>query len=227
MPDEKIGPYLEACEEAANRDEAFGCFKRDSRLTAIWEHVDEAGGKVYARSIEDIPVRMPPHAIGGASHIVHRHYVASPTYFRYAFVLSEIVWPAKGTKHILEIGGGYGGQAHVLTQNVQVDSYTILDLPPVCRLQSRYLKACGVNNVVPVSDYRLLLSLEYDLVISNYAYDELERATQEAYLPLLEHSKRGYITANNCKEWIWQHLPGAKWKYQEPEGVGTATIMRW
>lgn len=91
--------------------------------------------------------------------------------------------------HIIEIGGGYGGQAKVICDDCKVKSYTIIDLPEVCDLQRRFLKD------YPVECISFIEGRACDLVISNYALSEIP--DNSMYMrAVVNKSIHGYITCN-------------------------------
>lgn len=109
--------------------------------------------------------------------------------------------------HIVEVGGGYGGQARVLLDRHPC-TYWIHDLPEPAELQHAYLAAHG---------HHLADLGAGDLFLSNYAISEGSRDMQEAFLRVAAECPRGYITWNG-----WTHdaytrrefaaqIPGSKW----------------
>jgi hypothetical protein len=73
--------------------------------------------------------------------------IMSPSTLRYMSILARLQREF-GTEwrgwRVCEIGGGYGGQAHiVLAANPLIHSYTIYDQPAPAALQARYLAAMG------------------------------------------------------------------------------------
>mmetsp|Transcript_46598 Transcript_46598/g.109619 ORF Transcript_46598/g.109619 Transcript_46598/m.109619 type:complete len:184 (+) Transcript_46598:947-1498(+) len=129
---------------------------------------------------------------------------------------------------ILELGGGFGGQAKIVSDVFVVSSYTIVDIPEALTLASKFLDAhpiakavstlvahapgyrdlppqcddqgCGdTSNATSwgsLADDGWVLPV-YDLCVSNFAWDEMNLATQELYWHrLLRRCERGYITDN-------------------------------
>jgi hypothetical protein len=119
----------------------------------------------------------------------------SPTIFRYIKVMSDlkILFNSLDNMNIIEIGGGCGGQCNIISKLYKYKSYTLIDLPEVMELQKKYLNVLKTPNVRFKIDNRL----KYDLVISNYAFSELDRDIQDGYIEnILLKSKRGYMTMN-------------------------------
>lgn len=100
---------------------------------------------------------------------------------------------------ICEIGVGYGGQARIIFAKFpKVASYAFVDLQSVLNLSKKYLS--NFSDISAKMDFYTLDNLgenDYDLVISNYAFSELNRTIQELYLDkIINRSKHGYITYN-------------------------------
>jgi putative sugar O-methyltransferase len=106
-------------------------------------------------------------------------------------------------KHILEIGGGYGGMAVTMSIMFSVKRYTIVDLEPAGRLQQKYVAAVNARNdlarpvavlAVPSTSTSPLAS---DLLISFFAISELNRQTVDKYLTqYVTHAPSGYLQLN-------------------------------
>ena len=54
--EESKDPYTQICLEAVENDDVFKNFKKDSRYTAILEHVSVEQGKLYAQDILDYDI---------------------------------------------------------------------------------------------------------------------------------------------------------------------------
>jgi hypothetical protein len=249
--------YLTECIQAANNEEKFANFKQNPILNFIWEHVSEGGGKAYYRAIENINSYIIEQLRqfekndlkGNPKKFNYSGWEMSPTTLRYAFVLCDIqkkfnmfidtkrtnLLPFDGNMRVVEIGGGYGGQCLVLKQWWPDLNYTIIDQPEVAELQKVYLSRTNTLGVDVLSsdDYKENLQDEYDLVISNYAYDELSPPARKEYFDsVISKSKHGYLTVNNDKMAI-SHQIGVHFGYDnvyvesEPSGVGRANIIWW
>jgi len=199
VKDKTLSDYLQGCKEAAKD---LRNFKRDPRLTAIWEHTNTKLGESYFnlirknnRDLFNYPGMFDGEDIGNPVMEPFGHLYCSASTLQYIGVLSNIIdWcgPQNG-KRIIEIGGGYGGQCQILQAYFRPETYTIIDLPEVCELQNAYLEY--FNSVhESVSD---IPNGKWDLVISNYALSEIKDPLQSEYVErILKNSKHGYITCN-------------------------------
>ena len=137
------------------------------------------------------------------------HGEFSPTTLRYVKVLADLrmlFGPLDGFD-IIEIGGGFGGQALVCSRSAQLSSYTLVDLQEAAALQRSYLGRLNVEISTAVTQDALDKGALYDLVISNFAYSELTRPVQQRYLEdVLLRSKRGYLSLNYHSPRVYRTL---------------------
>jgi putative sugar O-methyltransferase len=99
---------------------------------------------------------------------------------------------------IVEIGIGFGGQASLISLLDKPLSYIYYDIPPVLELAQKFTKELNVPGNFTFIDGRNPKPSKPDLVISNYAFSELNRDVQDQYLKnVVLSSPRGYITWNN------------------------------
>jgi len=109
---------------------------------------------------------------------------------------------------ILEIGAGYGQVALQLHRHLKIASYSICDLPENGFLGAFYLQAnlpCAATYLEPnepddAAEARLIFAppsaldrLEgpYDLIVNSYSFQEMTRASVEAYLAHAEQTLAG------------------------------------
>lgn len=121
------------------------------------EHVQEHVGREYAKALAREPdwgaIRTICHdndRLGNAEKFfIYPFGMVSPTTLRYlhhaVLVLKRLKTAGHSKVSIVEIGGGYGGLAYVFRRlaahrEVEVLSYTIIDLPEPRRLQQAYLQ---------------------------------------------------------------------------------------
>ena len=131
-------------------------FKRDIGIKEIIESVGLNYGIIYLDNIlkyQDINIDWDDikklNDIGNPENnsftINGKNYELSPTTLRYVQFSLDILKHMKNKNikevDIVEIGGGYGGQAcllYLLADTVKINSYTILDLPEVNILQNKF-----------------------------------------------------------------------------------------
>lgn len=123
----------------------------------------------------------------------------SPGTLRYLRVLHDII--ELDPTSILEIGGGYGGQALVTKlYNNNID-YSIIDIPEVKNLQKSYLNVLlPNNNITLISSDSIDISKEYDLIISDYCISEFDKEGVDFYIEIAKKCKTGYFTINSTGE---------------------------
>lgn len=202
-------PYVLVCELAKTDNEVFDNFRRCMEYRLILEHVNKRFGNKYLQIALQHPnwktyfEKIKSQNKVGNPILKKFKYVGntSPTSLRYLKVLTDLerFFGNLDNFTIAEIGAGFGGQAHAITSNFNVNKYFIFDLPEVNWLINRFL-----INLIETNNYEFIdgredlnLDQEFDLVLSNYAFSELNRETQEKYLyGVLLKSQRGYITWN-------------------------------
>jgi hypothetical protein len=200
--------YPNICLQASEDDAVFNIFKTLPQYKDILEHTSPQMGIEYLSIIErDNPILLDYGNIekfkendiyGGSDKWMYSDILISPSTLRYIKVLSDLIkifGNLNGFK-IAEIGGGYGGQCKIINDYFNIKNYHIIDLPEVNLLSKKYLQKLNINNV-RFSTSKNLIPEDYDLVISNYAYTELDRELQDIYkLNIIDNSKNGYLTCN-------------------------------
>jgi putative sugar O-methyltransferase len=201
--------YPNLCQRAAEDDTLFANFKQNSAYRDILEHVTYEQGQEYLRVIQNdypellsyLPFFKQNDTIGNPKTYVYSAIGRiSPTTLRYIKVAGDLQ-RAFGDKlrsmHVVEIGGGYGGQCKILSDIGAFASYTLIDLPQCNALSKKYLSKLGVANVSFIDSTDLESVGQYDLVISNYAFSEIDRKEQSEYLEkIVKPSPYGYMTLN-------------------------------
>ena len=206
--DSQVAFYEDAVDRIVNSERSFNRFRRIYDYREILEHVDYRLGKAYlavakSRNAEVFHLLSNSKANDKFGKPRIYKYVGigktSPTSLRYIAVASDLanLLKMETQNRIAEIGGGYGGQALVLSQLNLFSSYDIYDLPNVQRLIEKYLRINLITNVSYPS-IQAEPKKTYDLVISNYAFSELPRKIQDLYLDkIILGSKRGYMIMNS------------------------------
>ena len=204
--------YRRACQKAAEDDLFFSQFKQCPDYRQILEHLGREIGELLLERIK----QQTPEFLSYVDEFRKNDFLGTPTtdYFdgigmlssttlRYIKVASDlkVFFGSLDNKSIVEIGGGYGGQCLILSKLCKFKSYTIVDLPEATALQKKYLERNNVGNVffksIEPHDATVLDDNNVDLVISNYAYDELTPEIRKQYLrEIISYSKMGYMTGN-------------------------------
>jgi hypothetical protein len=97
---------------------------------------------------------------------------------------------------VLELGGGYGGQAASVLRRCQGVRWAIVDLPEAQQLQSNFLGAQGMSLDDPED--------AVDLAFSAYALSELEGDLQRFHVKWFAGLPRGFVVWNG---WTTGELP--------------------
>lgn len=200
--------YPKVCMDAYENDEVFNIFKTIPEYTQILEHTSVEFGQNYIDIIKrDNPWLLESELLNKfktndlyGSPTIHQYddFAIAPSTLRYIKVLSDLTklfGPLDGFK-IAEIGGGYGGQCKIINDCYNIKGYHIIDLHQVNMLSGKYLNKLDVKNVRHSTNDNLNIE-EYDLIISNYAYTELDRNLQDVYKKhVIDGASNGYITCN-------------------------------
>lgn len=205
--------YKIICKNASINSDDFKCFKTKNEYKSILEHVSYEDGLKYLdiitttfdEYINYISLFKKNDLYGGSvKYSYDKIGEISPSTLRYIKVLSDIktIFGDLNNKNIIEIGVGYGGQCFILNQFYKIKNYYLIDLPEVQELSNVYLNKLGVNShkildVSKLTEY----NIDYDIVISNYAYSELDINLQNYYYDnIIKKSKMGYFTFNFISE---------------------------
>lgn len=242
------GLYPSFCSLASSNDEVFDRFRRSLIYRLILEHVTLKQGYEYLNEIELqgimkglLPSLLESDVIGGPIKYQYGdHGLASPTTLRYIKVASDLekLFGQLDGMRIAEIGVGYGGQCRVLCKNWNIGSYLIYDIPEVIQLSLRFLKESNVDiSMIRAIDGRRPESNVSDIVLSNYAFSELQRSVQEEYCEqVIKHARRGYVTYNNLTppefesltaEEFASRIPGAQIIPETPKTYEGNVVVVW
>ena len=129
--------------------------------------------------------------------------VLNPTFIRYAHVAKDLEerFGSLATLKVGEIGVGFGGQTALSHEIAGLKDVILFDLPEVNELATWFLSKTSPNVSVKKVDGRNPLRTKVDLVVSNYAFSELNRDVQESYFQnVIQHSARGYLLWNRLSE---------------------------
>jgi hypothetical protein len=205
--------YPSFCRDAAENEITFANFKRNPIYIQIHEHVTYEQGLEYLKIIKEESPDLIPYfnrfnkndLAGNPNTYFYQDFGwFSPTTLRYIKVAGDLrreFGNELSEMHIVEIGGGYGGQCKILSDIKGFATYTIVNLPECNALAKKYLGLMGVKNVSFIDNTTLKNLKDYDLVISNYAFSEFDRQEQIHYLEkIILRTPRGYITKNVVSE---------------------------
>lgn len=198
--------YLSAVSTVTSKDSPF---KSDPQYIGVLEHVSPEFGREYYALLQR-EYAMSPETIAGFCRINDsfghpRTYTiddlpepVSPTSLRYLYHAARILRYAKGAKTFVEVGGGYGGLYLAMTylSPVPIESYHLVDLDPVLRLQKLVLAT--YTNVV----YHSASTFGKDVpdgcfFISNYCFSEIAKDLRDAYAEtLIRRCSLGFLAWN-------------------------------
>ena len=202
--------YQNAVSTINANSRAMRRFRRVYDYREILEHVDYSLGREYIEhaNLNDPQIwsslnEFKRNDLLGKPRTFYFEEIGriSPTTLRYIAVATDIRREFGNSKltRIVEIGGGYGGQAAILRRLDMWEEYFIFDLPEVQDLIQRYLSFIGIG-MVDFPKISTPNSYEYDLVISNYAFSELPRKIQDDYLDkVILKARRGFMLMNSGK----------------------------
>ena len=203
----ELDDYLTICKLASQDEEYFKKFRSCSSYRAILENVDGKSGLQLVRSIQKYGVSIEKFAklwhtdVGRPYkyHIKGAGYVA-PTELRYSKIIVELelLFGRLDGFSISEIGVGFGGQGGQILDTFDILEYEFIDLPEPLKLVNKYLQTIGHSDRVRFTPPEELNKHRRDLVISNYAFSELNRELQELYFEsIIRESARGFVIYNH------------------------------
>lgn len=205
--------YLKCCELSTKMDKYFDSFKTNADYTPILEHVTREQSNIYFQNIiddnidliYDIESKFSSNDLIGSPKIFSyklpcgNTIACSPTTIRYVKVLSDLIklFGSLEGLVIVEIGGGYGGLATIISKMFNLKHYYDVDLEWPGKLSKKYTSTLGVNNFTNLKPNQISDFEKIDLVISNYAFSECNFETRKEYIDnIFSKSTMGYITHN-------------------------------
>ena len=207
------GEYPELALKAALDPSTFSVFRRHHKYTSILEHVSRKEGEQYLNIIREkykmkddeiFQILKPLMKVGNPKLLRLKGLSdkISTTGLRYLKIALDIK-KITGSKigNVVEIGCGYGGQAIILDQLLEIESYTFYDLWQVNLLIKRFIEDSNFNTEYTISTIRedsFKCRNSWDFCISNYAFSELPKAIQEIYINrILNKTKKGFMLMNS------------------------------
>jgi hypothetical protein len=223
--------YINFCNFVRNLDE-LGDFKSSHIFQGILEHVSLEQGNEYLYYIKKI-TEITDHDIQQYCHLNDMYgggikhnfgfITTSPSNLRYILhsylILRHIQSLNLNDVDIVEVGGGYGGLCLAINYfsklyNINIKSYTIIDLPELIRLQNMYLSKHSLSfplTYLNAFNYGKDIDMSNMFLISNYCFSEISAEHQRNYINFLFHKvSHGFMA--------WNHIPlynfGFSYRYE-------------
>ncbi|CAM8620017.1 hypothetical protein [Candidatus Planktophila dulcis] len=203
----ELDDYLTICKLASQDDKFFKKFRSCSSYRAILENVDGKSGLELVNAFDRLGKDVSQfeylwHGEIGAPYRYHVKRVGyvSPTELRYSKIIVELetLFGSLDSYSISEIGVGFGGQGGQILARSNVKSYEFIDLVEPLGLVKRYLKEIQQLDKAVFTTPSDLQKGRRDLVISNYAFSELNRELQESYFEkVVSQSTGGFVIYNH------------------------------
>ena len=204
--------YIKALESILKNKKRQIAFRRIYDYREILEHVDYQLGKEYLNQIKQkhprdwqelVRLNLKNDNFGKPRRYKYKNIDrVSPTTLRYIATGLDIgrEFSLQGNEVIAEIGVGYGGQASVLNRLFGIKKFYFFDLHQALEIAHLYLQNTNHDLICKNGDLKDE-KMQYDLVISNYAFSELAIDLQNIYLNnVILKSGRGYMIMNSGKE---------------------------
>lgn len=236
--------YATFCELASQNDGIFTYFRSHPAYREVLEHVPHYLAIQYSSLLKHkLSYSKTLEKIDRFGTPWKYHYrlfgEVSPTALRYCYfteIISELL-PGVDFKSICEIGGGFGGQILALSDRFQLEKVTLVDIPSALSLTSRFLNSVGIDFELYLNSPDQANERNFDLLISNYAFSELNRQYQDWYLEnYVLRAKSGFILWNNLSfieldgyplDSLISIIPGARKVPEVPLSFEGNTIIFW
>lgn len=194
--------YVESICQSCN----LSSFKSHPNYTYMLEHVSKVQGDEYiyfiknTMNITDDEIKKfctLNDSIGNPKKDEFGFMVASPSSLRYIFHAHLILKHLSNLNlqiiDIVEVGGGYGGLSlavHHFSEKygLKINSYTIVDLPSISKLQNLYLNKVAPSLKVDFVDATTFgegITKQNMFLISNYCFSEISTEFQKKYIDTL------------------------------------------
>jgi hypothetical protein len=196
-------------------------FKTHRDYTGILEHVTEKYGREYLIEIKNrfnliykehktylIELCHTNDLYGKTLKSNFDNFTScSPTNLRYILhsllILSYMKDSMLNNVNIIEIGGGYGGLCFFLHKlaklfDININTYSVFDLPYPLMLQKKYLEKLEINNVNYLDLDNIKNLNKNSFLISNYAFSEIAKDLQQKYTKyvLNPYTSHGFLVWN-------------------------------
>ncbi len=204
--------YLSIVKLASENDEVFKKFRANRQYRKILEHVTKNLGHKYLEEVYDLDFECdklfdavsPIDRLGSPLRYKFPNFGRlSPTTIRYVYVHLTLkkFFGNLENKKVIEIGGGFGGQAAVSTFLTPNLNWIIYDLPEVSQLQSKFMRTANPNASIAYLSGIKIKENSGDILISNYALSEVSRKLQLEYISkVVCNCSKGYMAWNLISE---------------------------
>lgn len=222
--------HVPVCQNAVEDDLHFNTFKTDGRFTTILEHTQVSYSHDFMNKIIaeygtylnkiDWDLVKENDSIGSpytteyqelSDHVSLNNYIFSPSTVAYVYKALDILSHIKNSKldnvAILEIGAGYGGQCKMILDlcklfDINIKSYTMVDLHWPNKLQEKYLNTLGHFDKIKFISFEELRDNEkqleeFDYLISIYALAEFTKDIQQFYIDKMVDFPYHYLVWNS------------------------------
>lgn len=191
-------------------------FKRNPEYTYMLEHVNRNQGQEYLELIRKTDITQQEildfssknDSVGNPIKETFGDFSCSPSSLRYIYQAYLIISHLKTfnkSVDIVEVGGGYGGLCLALCffankYSVNIESYTIIDLPVVIKFQQLYLSTFSLKvpiDFIESTTYGSTISKSNLFLISNYCFSEISMEYQKKYIEhLFPKISHGFFSWN-------------------------------
>lgn len=204
--------YLSIVKLASENDEVFKKFRANRQYRKILEHVTKSLGHKYLEEVYALDLECnklfdsvsPIDRLGSPLRYKFANFGRlSPTTIRYVYVHLNLkrFFGNLENKKVIEIGGGFGGQAAVSTYLTPNLKWSIYDLPEVSQLQSKFMRTANPNASIAYLSGIKIKENSGDILISNYALSEVSRKLQLEYISkVVCNCSKGYMAWNLISE---------------------------
>jgi hypothetical protein len=204
----EMDSYLDVCNKSVT-DPVY--FKNFRSLPEYFSVVECAPNEVFAfgrylienaspETLQKMPLFENLDRFGSPTTFnINELGVFSSTTLRYILIGDQILKFFKLPRNakIAEIGAGFGGQAYVLSHLLPWSAYYIFDLAEPESLILKMAQTLKIHDILLIHSQSPLPEEKIDLLISNYAFSECDRATQLDYFDrVLKKATCGYILFN-------------------------------
>lgn len=218
-PNDILENYSLSCANASKNLEKFSNFKQDQGYRAILEGAPKLFSEYYIQKINSHDKRdlfygnldkFKENDSIGNPDLYEEPDIGkiSPSTLKYSFNCIDIISYIENygsidrVKNIVEIGGGYGGLCLILSNFIDFESYTLVDIPEACNLAKKYLsnfdKLKSKIKYIPCNKIDTAKLKDFDLTIAINSLSECDIETQLKYFEKFVHkSNLSYIIRNN------------------------------